>query len=175
MNKSQTLVRIKEAQRRWSDARKIEREGDSVIRLENNLYQPLTSQTRAQYERGDGGELGKDGKRGKMFALRSSSALVCNVFDYWRGRAFAPLLEALRIGNGISEIALEQKFRTGLKGNPPNRLNRLRYRRARSRACARPASVCAYAVLRHCSEQCFCHGFTGVNRVRQHWHRVMRP
>jgi len=86
MDKSHTLLRIKEQQRRWADARNIQRDGDSVVTLEFNLYQPLTPLTRAEYERGDGDELGRDERRGKMFALRSSSALVCNVFDYWRGR-----------------------------------------------------------------------------------------
>jgi hypothetical protein len=29
-------------------------------------------------------ELGENGGRGKIQALHSSSALVCNFFDYWR-------------------------------------------------------------------------------------------
>lgn len=120
MNKPQTLLRIKEEQRRWADARNIKRDGDSVVVLENNLYQSLTPQTRAQYERGDGDELGQDGKRGKLFALRSSSALVCNVFDYWQGRALAPALNALQISEEADELAFEQKFRTGLGGKSPN-------------------------------------------------------
>lgn len=120
MNKSQTLLSIKEQQRRWADARSIQRHGDSVIALDANLYQSLTPQTWSQYEHGDGDELGKDGKRGKMFSLRSSSALVCNVFDYWQGRPLGPLLEALQIDKESNEIAFEQKFSTGLRGNPPN-------------------------------------------------------
>lgn len=120
MNKSQTLLRIKEEQRRWADARNIKREGDSVVVLENNLYQSLTPQTRAQYEGGDGDELGQDGKRGKLFALRSSSALVCNVFDYWQGRVLAPALNALQISEEANELAFEQKFKTGLGGKSPN-------------------------------------------------------
>ena len=120
MNKSQTLLRIKEGQRRWADAHNVERDRDSVLALENNLYLSLTPETRAQYEHGDGDELGRDGKRGKMFSLRSSSALVCNVFDYWQGRALTPILKALQITEEANEIAFEQKFKTGLGGNPPN-------------------------------------------------------
>jgi hypothetical protein len=120
MNKSQTLLWIKEAQLRWADAHIVELDRDSVVRLENNLYQPLTPQTRSQFERGDGGELGRNGKRGKMFSLRSSSALVCNVFDYWQERALAPLLGALQITEEANDLAFEQKFKTGLGGNPPN-------------------------------------------------------
>ncbi len=120
MNKSQTLWTIKEAQRRWADAHHVKRDGESVLVLENNLYQPLTPETRAQYENGDGDELGRDERRGKMFSLRSSSALVCNVFDYWQGRALAPVLKAVQITEEANEIAFEQKFKTGLGGNPPN-------------------------------------------------------
>lgn len=120
MNRAQTLLQIKEEQRRWADARKVERERDSVMVLENNLYQPLTPETRAQYERGDGDELGKDGKRGKLFPLRSSSALVCNVFDYWRGRVLVPVLNALQISEEANELVFEQKFKTGLRGKSPN-------------------------------------------------------
>lgn len=120
MNKSETLLRIKEAQRRWADAHNVKRNGDSVVVLGNNLYQPLTPQTQAQYESGDGDELGQNGKRGKMFSLRSSSALVCNVFDYWQDRALAPIRKALQITEEANEIAFEQKFKTGLGGNPPN-------------------------------------------------------
>jgi hypothetical protein len=120
MDKSQTLLWIKEQQRRWADTRNIRRDGDSVVTLESNLYQPLTPQTRADYERGDGGELGRDGKRGKMFALRSSSALVCNVFDYWKVRPLEPILKSLQIAEESTEFEFEQKFRTGLMGNPPN-------------------------------------------------------
>ncbi len=120
MNKSQTLLRVRKDQRLWADAHNIKRDGDSVLALENNLYQPLTSKTLDQYKSGDGDELGQNGKRGKMFSLRSSSALVCNVFDYWQGRALAPVLKALQITEEANEIAFEQKFKMGLGGNPPN-------------------------------------------------------
>jgi hypothetical protein len=100
--------------------RNIQSDRDSVVMLEFNLYQPQTPLTRGQYERGDGDELGRNGQRGKIFSLRSSSALVCNVFDYWQDRPLAPVLSALQIAEEMNELAFEQKFSTGLKGNPPN-------------------------------------------------------
>ena len=48
------------------------------------------------------------------------SPSLCNVFDYWQGRALTPVLKALQITEEANEIALEQKFKTGLGGNPPN-------------------------------------------------------
>ncbi len=118
MDKSQTLLRIKEQQRWWADARNVQRDGDSVVALDANLYQPLNPKTRSQYERGDGDELGRDGQRGKMFSLRSSSALVCNIFDYWQGRPLAPVLSALQIAEEVDDLAFEQKIQHGIEGQP---------------------------------------------------------
>lgn len=54
-------------------------------RLEDNLFEPLTDDSRREYADGDGGELGSDASRpGKMQAIHSSSALGCNLFHYWR-------------------------------------------------------------------------------------------
>jgi len=55
-----------------------------------------------------------------MQALHSSSALACNVFDYWRGRDTGPLAAALGINAPICSIRFEQKFPTGLRGRAPN-------------------------------------------------------
>ncbi|MBU4449141.1 MAG: hypothetical protein KKD99_11180, partial [Proteobacteria bacterium] len=70
--------------------------------------------------RGDGGELGLPGERGKMQALHSSSALVCNVFEYWRDRDKSVLAAGLGLPVGIVRIEFERKFPTGLPGNPPH-------------------------------------------------------
>lgn len=87
--------------------------------LEANLFQPLSPATRREFEAGDGGELGAGGKRAKMQALHSSAALACNVFDPWRGRDLAPLARALGTAE-LGSLAFEQRFPTGLAGNPPN-------------------------------------------------------
>ncbi len=42
-----------------------------------------------------GSELGENGGRGKIQTLHSSSAIVCNFFDYWRAGDLKPLAEAL--------------------------------------------------------------------------------
>jgi hypothetical protein len=47
--------------------------------LNDNLFLPLTSDAIREYQAGAGGELD-----GNMMAVHSSSALVANVFDYWR-------------------------------------------------------------------------------------------
>jgi hypothetical protein len=55
-----------------------------------------------------------------MQALHSCSALVCNVFDYWRDRDCSALAGAIALPSGIRDIEFERKFPTGLPGNPPN-------------------------------------------------------
>jgi hypothetical protein len=53
--------------------------------VEDNIFGgKLNHETKKEYERGKGHEL--EGKRAHMKALHSSSALVVNVFDYWRHR-----------------------------------------------------------------------------------------
>jgi hypothetical protein len=88
--------------------------------LNDNLFIPLSPETNAEFSDADGSELGKPGERSKMQALHSSSALACNVFEYWRGRNAWPIAKALRIDEGIESIAFERKFRTGLRGKAPN-------------------------------------------------------
>ena len=83
-------------------------------------FQGLSSSARSDFKRGDGTELGKNGKRGKIQALHSSSALACNWFDYWRGRDLQMLARALGQSGDFCELALEQKYSTRLGGIGPN-------------------------------------------------------
>ncbi len=50
-----------------------------VVQLNDNLFMPLGPGAIQDFQAGAGGEL-----NGNMYALHSSSALVVNVFDYWR-------------------------------------------------------------------------------------------
>lgn len=112
MNRGATLQLIKERQRQWAKARGIAvSANDRVLRLEDNLFAPLNIETRAEIEEGDGDEFGNPDDVGKIYSLFSSSALVCNFFDYWRGRSLSPL---------ICDIKFEQKFRTGVSPKPAN-------------------------------------------------------
>jgi len=54
-------------------------------KLEDNLFQPLLSKTRQEFEFGDGREiLDRSSGSAKMRAVHSSSALSVNIFQYWR-------------------------------------------------------------------------------------------
>lgn len=88
--------------------------------VEDNLFQPLSAATRADFVAGSGDELGSTDRKGKMCALHSSSALACNVFDYWRTRDLSAVSRALDLGVTAKALRFEAQFPTGLDGVPPN-------------------------------------------------------
>ena len=113
-------------QRKWAADRGIKPDANSYTQtLEENLFQPLTTATQADYASGRGNELGSATAPGKMQALHSSSALVCNVFDYWRtqlllGQSLAVLTNALGAPGAVEQVQFEQTYPTGLGGAPPH-------------------------------------------------------
>lgn len=114
-------LQVRRQQLKWAKQRGIVVDKSGYTQdLRSNLFQPLTPCAEAEFKAGDGSELGKPGVRGKMQALHSSSALACNVFDYWRGRDTTPLARALEIEAPICSISFERKYPTGLRGKAPN-------------------------------------------------------
>lgn len=112
---------VRKQQHEWANRRGIAIDSsDYTESLQQNLFKPLSAGARADFEQGDGRELGEPGVRGKMQALRSSSALGCNVFDYWRERDATPIIRALGFSETVTGIDFERKFPTGLRGNAPN-------------------------------------------------------
>ncbi len=51
-------------------------------KLDDNLFEPLMSEVKNDFEDADGGEL--TGNPCKMQAVHSSSALGVNIFQYWK-------------------------------------------------------------------------------------------
>lgn len=74
--------------------------------LEANLFEPMGDSTRADFDAGDGGELGE-----KMNALYSSSALACNLFQHLCHPAHHQCLtDAIGVRGGtVRSIRFEQK------------------------------------------------------------------
>lgn len=107
-------------QQGWAASRKIAVPSGYTESLDANLFQPLHCDTLAEFQRGSGDELGRNGHRGKMLALHSSSALAVNVFDYWRGQSLSWIADALSLTSEPSLLRFEAQFPTGLPGNPPN-------------------------------------------------------
>lgn len=108
------------AQSEWARNRWPGHSSKRAPTLEENLIFPLCAETRAEFDQGSGGELGRNGKPGKMTSLRSSSALSYNVFGPWRGLDLEWLSVALQTTVHSRRLRFEQKFRHGLSSTPPN-------------------------------------------------------
>ncbi len=108
---------IKSEQQNWARSRKIKFDSRGYVgQVEDNLWKPLSTRARQNFERGAGSELS-----GHMRALHSSSALAANFFDYWTSRAMTPVLSALDIdAGGENSLDFEARFPTGLRGTPPH-------------------------------------------------------
>jgi hypothetical protein len=116
-----TRSEILQQQLAWAAARGLMVDAKGYTNsLDDNLFQPLGAATRADFAAGSGDELGSTEKKGKMCALHSSSALACNVFDYWRTRDLSAVSRALDLGVTAKTMRFEAKFPTGLDGVPPN-------------------------------------------------------
>jgi len=113
-------------QRQWVASRGIKPTAKGYLpTLEDNLFQPLNAETRAEFAAGNGNELGGVGRHGRMQAFLSSSALVCNVFDYWRSQllldqSLEMLTTALGAPPPINQIQFEQIYATGIRDTPPH-------------------------------------------------------
>jgi len=66
-----------------------------TINLNANLFQPLLSDVRKTFEKGDGNELGSNRSPGKMQAIHSSSAFGVNIFQYWKSISDVPTIASL--------------------------------------------------------------------------------
>lgn len=88
--------------------------------LDENLIVPMSLEVRLQFTKGSGGELGRNEKPGKMYSVRSSSALSYNIFAPWIGKDLEPLGRALGVSLRDSTLCFERQFRHGLASTPPN-------------------------------------------------------
>lgn len=110
-------------QQNWADRHNVKYDKDGyVCSIEDNLYHPLFYETLEEFKKGKGDELGDKKKRGKMQALHSSSALVVNVFDYWRNLGKADVIaQACGALSRMTNIKFEQTYPIiPLLGTPPH-------------------------------------------------------
>jgi len=108
-------------QQAWAHQRGIKFDKDGyTLSINDNLFSPLLPQVKERFQSGKGDELGSEGKRGKMQALHSSSALVVNVFQHWVNRGIGDIASACGAPGGITEMHFEQTRPTILGGIPPH-------------------------------------------------------
>ena len=102
-------------ERRWAHARGIKRDGMYTQTVEENLFQPLTKASQAEFSSEAG-----NGLMTELRAIRSSPALVCNIFDYWRDRPLEPLAASLGVPSGVGHFQFELTHPTDRRDTPPH-------------------------------------------------------
>lgn len=116
-----TIDKIKLKLKEWADKNKIELDDDYYVKnMDENFILNLSDESIRDLKGGDGAEINDDKTRTKIFAVHSSSALVCNFFEYWRFRDKALLAKAFKFDQGIKSLVYEQKLSMGMQGNMPN-------------------------------------------------------
>lgn len=118
----QTYKSIEAQQRAWADRQGTNHDQDGyTLRLNDNLYCPLSPATLAEFKHGGGDELGNGENRGKMQALHSSSALVVNVFEYWRQLGKVDTVaRACGAPREMTELRFERTYPIPVRGIPPH-------------------------------------------------------
>tara|TARA_R110002096_G_scaffold97694_6_gene217675 strand:+ start:9205 stop:10029 length:825 start_codon:yes stop_codon:yes gene_type:complete len=114
--------KIKEGLIDWAknENKNIDKDG-YVNNVEDNFYLKLSEESVRNLVGGDGSEYPKDDKtRTKIMALHSSSALCCNVFEYWRSRDRKILAKAMGYSRNIKSLVYERKLSMGMQGSKPN-------------------------------------------------------
>jgi hypothetical protein len=80
--------------------------------VDDNLFERLSPEAVEEFNHADGNEIRDGRKPAKMRALRSSSALVVNTFQYWRTRDLSVIAKACRIPSGnIESLRFERLTR----------------------------------------------------------------
>lgn len=104
-------------QREWAARRGLAVDAKGYVAdLDANLYQPLCMATVFEFDRGLGREMSRH-----MRALHSSSALVCNVFEYWRQRSRGVSVIAEALGApGVQWLQFERPHPTPIGGYAPH-------------------------------------------------------
>tara|TARA_R100001143_G_C3361001_1_gene135709 strand:- start:19615 stop:20430 length:816 start_codon:yes stop_codon:yes gene_type:complete len=106
---------------KWARNKNIEIDNDAYVKsMDDNFIVKLSDESLRDLKGGDGSEIKDDKTRTKIFALHSSSALVCNFFEYWRFRDKSALAKALKFNQGIKSLVYEQKLSMGMQGKMPN-------------------------------------------------------
>ncbi|MDR3049792.1 MAG: hypothetical protein LBV16_08185 [Elusimicrobiota bacterium] len=100
---------IKDKLRKWANSRtlRLQENGNYTTNLNDNLFKELTDDSRKEFEKGNGNEI-----TAKMQALHSSSALVVNVFEYWKSKKeYSKIANILKLKTeNLKQITYEEKF-----------------------------------------------------------------
>lgn len=95
---------IKKEQQNWAMHKGIRFDRNGYVQqVEYNLFEPLEKGSKNEFKSAAGHELDRN-----MKALHSSSALVCNIFHYWRYRNVSLISEACGLGPEYKQLSFEK-------------------------------------------------------------------
>lgn len=115
------IEQIKQQQKAWGSNNGVDLDQDNYVKeIAENFFIPLSDETVRDLKGGDGSEIKDDNTRTKVYATHSSSALACNVFEYWRYHDKSILGKSMQLGKSIKTMCFEQKLSMGMKGRMPN-------------------------------------------------------
>ncbi len=120
MGNESRLIRARQVD--WAGSAQLDVENGYCHESTANLFR-LTPTIRAELEGGDGNEFrdsAETGRRAKIAALHSSSALAVNGFGYWHERPDPRLTRVFGVEKDVARIQFERKFRTGVGPKSPN-------------------------------------------------------
>jgi hypothetical protein len=99
--------RVREQQQHWAESRELDLDETGCLRaIDANLVTPLSTEARDQLRLALPQVLGDGEKPGELCRIDSRWALVCNVFEPWRGRPLTALSAACGADPEASEIRL---------------------------------------------------------------------
>jgi hypothetical protein len=119
---SSTYEIICQQQRKWADKKGKQYESkDHMQKLKDNLFICLSDSSFDEFQSGRGNELGTAKSPGHMYSLHSSSALVVNVFEYWRQSGnIQSIAKACGAMHKMNHLRFEMTYPTPLKGTAPH-------------------------------------------------------
>ena len=104
-------------QKRWAERRELDLDEEGCTsKVEENLFGPLSPETRSDLERAGASTPSADFKPGELQRVDSTAALVCNVFDYWRARGVEEIAGLCRADSHCAELSFSQDQPTGIEG-----------------------------------------------------------
>jgi hypothetical protein len=115
------MKKIKPAQKQWANERNISlqgskgEKGDKIYTMDisSNFFMPLSNDSRSEISSGDGNEIkSTNNNPAKIQALHSSSALVVNIFEYWKqNKEYSIIAKLLGINDkNILNLEYEKQF-----------------------------------------------------------------
>ncbi len=122
--KYKTLDDIYDYQRTWANRLKKDYDNKDRIKVLKENLLTLSEPSLLEFKAALGYEIGSVEKPGHMYSLRSSSALVVNIFEWWRqNNRVNEIAKACNASYEMNQMKYEKTFPTPISGKHPPHLD----------------------------------------------------